>query len=85
MNYDPRLPPRAIPTAIPVETTPTVIEQTAKRYKVMQAVGALVMIAGFSSLFISDSPQFSARMILVGMMGTLIYAAGRLLAWWYHG
>jgi len=60
---------------------PVVIEQTAKRYKLIQLTGALVMVPAFI-LVLTGAIEIG----LVGLLlGLVVYLWGRTLAWWHHG
>lgn len=76
---------------------PTVIEQTAKKFKAAYVVGVLVLLAGMALLFGVTALVFNgmnygstqknlqwAGVILIGV-GTLECVIVRALAWWYHG
>ena len=85
--------PPPIPPSRPVvitENRPVVIEQTAKRYKLMQLAGCLAMMAGavIGAVGIASgepSPgQLIATFLSIGG-GLLCYIIGRFLAWWFHG
>lgn len=71
-----------------ISEKPVIIEQTAKRWKVIQLAGAGVCLVGIAltalaiSLF-SSPLAIAAAMICAGGLGTII--TGRTLAWWYHG
>lgn len=63
----------------------TTVEQTSKRWKGLQIIGAMLVIIGFPVIFTGfDSPgllTFGVVMMLVGLI-VVIYA--RAKAWWYH-
>ena len=67
---------------------PVIIEQTAKRWKVIQLAGAGVCLVGVAltalaiSLF-NSTLAIAAAVVCAGGVGTII--TGRTLAWWYHG
>ena len=76
-------------------TKPVQIEQTAKIWKFMQLLGALVMCicAGGCVVVIVNTPPARnpdsllpfAAFTLIGLFGMAIYIVGRICAWWRHG
>lgn len=56
-------------------------QQTAKRYKAAQLVGALCIAAGVVACT-ADQPGASFALIAVGFT---VYLVARLRAWWSHG
>lgn len=56
------------------------IQQTAKKYKLMQTIGMLLIVAGVAGMFFLA--LYSGAAVVLGI---LLYAAGRWLAWWHHG
>lgn len=56
------------------------IEATGKLWKAVQLVGALIVLASFPACLLMP-----AASVLVFLVGTLIFAGGRVSAWWYHG
>lgn len=70
------------------EEKPVLIEQTAKKWKKIQAAGmALVVIAAVLGVFAMRSQ--SEPLILSGLAtfvaGIVVYYVGDLAAWWHHG
>ena len=61
-------------------TTPHLIEQTAKRWKLVQLVGVLVACVGASLLWAWPWPARCAMLFVIAT-----YITGRMLAWWNHG
>ena len=75
------------------------IEQTAKRWKAMQAIGWALLLAGVAlmvliiwsihgdprslDLLLSDWRLWPGIVLMA--IGALTEAAGRFLAWWHHG
>jgi hypothetical protein len=64
---------------------PAQVEQTAKRWKGMQAVGAGIAAAGivWVATTIGDEPH-PASLALIGV-GLTIAIVGSIIAWWRHG
>lgn len=70
-----------------MERPVTTVQQTAKRYKAMQAIGVVVLIFGVvacsASTSTGDAPSGISLLMVFG--GLMLYLAGRVLAWWHHG
>lgn len=67
---------------------PRQIEQTAKRWKLLQAIGAMTMFVcavWFGLALGVESDDGAASASLVGVLGLIAYVLGRALAWWHHG
>ncbi len=67
---------------------PQVTEQTAKRWKLAQLVGVLLIVAGSVAGMIaaqSESATGSGFAVLAFLFGLPTWIAGRFGAWWYHG
>jgi hypothetical protein len=68
-----------------------VVEQTGKKWKAIQLLGALGAIAGtivtFRGLAPNDDGGQSAPTagFLILVAGLLVFLFGRLGGWWYHG
>ncbi len=62
-------------------TTTITIQQTAKKWKLLQLLGALAFAIGLLLGF------FSAAMIglVLACVGAAVYFVGKVAAWWYHG
>jgi len=75
--------PPPVPTAQP---TQVVIEVTGKKWKKIQLVSVLLIMAGMVSCMMSlsgkTSPAIPGLMVLAGFGG---YIYGRVGAWWHHG
>lgn len=56
-------------------------QQTAKRYKAMQLVGALMIVAGVVACSAGESRHSGWLWVL----GFLVWLGGRLRGWWHHG
>jgi RNA polymerase subunit RPABC4/transcription elongation factor Spt4 len=56
-------------------------QQTAKKYKVLQLVGVLVLL--FGVIVRAGTGEYWGT--AVAMLGLLLFVAGRLGAWWRHG
>lgn len=76
------------------ESKPVLIERTAKKYKFLQLVGAIICITGTFSCFMVGmynsytAPDGSfgapAKSLSVMIIGLAIYLLGRVGAWWHH-
>jgi hypothetical protein len=67
---------------------PQLVEQTAKRFKAVQAIGAGAAIGGGAGILIAarvDWPFLAGCSVIIASMGVLAYFIARVLAWWYHG
>lgn len=65
---------------------PVRVEQTAKKYKSMMAIGFVGCLVGFLlcfALFIADLTPIPGVVVLVGCLLLYLYAA--TAAWWNHG
>lgn len=68
--------------AVAIASAPVITTQaTGKGPKIAQLAGAMLIIAGVVACT-ADEREFSVPAIFVGF---LLYAAGRLSAWWHHG
>lgn len=59
---------------------PTTIQQTSKGWKAAQLIGVVLMcvaVVGFVSRAGWAAP--------LGLLGVVLYAGGRVGAWWHHG
>jgi len=77
---------------MPASPTPTTVELTAKRWKVMKLVGMLITFLGVFLLVGAGAlPETDGMpaMVAVGgvyiLVGPLIWITARVLAWWHHG
>lgn len=76
----------------PVENPkPVLIEQTAKKYKAMRAIGILILLAT-AVLAIASSDYFGVAeglttiLVAVGAgVGIIVFGVGVILSWWHHG
>jgi uncharacterized membrane protein len=79
-----------------VSKRPTVVEQTAKRWKAVQGLGCLGTLAGVVLIGIGiaaiDRTVAHQRMspaLVIGVVcivvGLPAYAFGRVGGWWFHG
>ncbi|HUP81600.1 MAG TPA: hypothetical protein VM260_23820 [Pirellula sp.] len=70
---------------------PVLIEQTAKKYKLIRGIGILIMI--LAAIFgAANSDQLGTTEGLgtiftaVGFVtGLLVFSIGTMLSWWHHG
>ena len=74
----------------PVGQRPVTTQQTAKRYKGLQLIGAIMVVSGITSVGVTISERSAeptGAMIgsLLFLFGFVIFLTGRLLAWWNHG
>jgi hypothetical protein len=60
---------------------PTTIEQTGKRWKLLEAGGAFLTLIAFAHLLSSDVE----KALLFGVPGLGLFFSARVGAWWYHG
>jgi len=76
---------------IPDDRRPVLIEQTAKKYKVIRAIGILIL---FVSVVIGvlSADQYGAGegwgtiLTAIGFgLGIIVFAVGVVLSWWHHG
>lgn len=64
------------------------IELTGKRFKLMQLLGVLGILLGGPGMFIGmqlNDQTIAVISFLALAIGVLLYPAGRVGAWWYHG
>lgn len=75
-------------TASPPATIPvTTIERTAKKWKAIQLVGAIIGLVGVTMFFVgigNNSGTLLGWGILVSTIGFAFSLYGRLSAWWHH-
>lgn len=72
---------------------PQLVELTAKRYKLMQLVGAILLLAALALIVPSisrvvDGEIYDTKFIIgmiVALVGGIVGVAGSALAWWHHG
>ena len=67
---------------------PQLIEATAKRFKLGQAVGVLLICLGAGTCGISSAGNSETGVgagIAILLSGVALYAASRFGAWWKHG
>jgi len=60
------------------------IQQTAKKWKALQAIGAVALIIGLVAMFAS-APDVTTAAIITTSAGLILYLVGRIAAWWHHG
>lgn len=73
------------------EQRPVLIEQSAKKYKLIRGVGILILLA--TAVFAAaNSDNFGTSdgiaTIVSGIgfvLGILVFGIGMLLTWWHHG
>jgi protein-S-isoprenylcysteine O-methyltransferase Ste14 len=67
------------------KTKPTIIEQTAKKWKGAQLVGVLLLLLGFmQSIVLMDPSRPSQTGPLLILIGLTLYLAAKAGAWWHH-
>jgi len=85
---------RACPCCAYPLGAPTLIEQTAKRWKSVQILGAVLMllglVLGLVFLYTTKVSDSSVRPVLACLVpflvaGVSVYVVGRVGAWWHHG
>lgn len=67
---------------------PTMIEQTAKPFKLTQVIGLVIFAAGFAlALFFGPNKSHAVFCTTwtVATIGIVTAVIGAGLAWWYHG
>lgn len=67
---------------------PVVIEQTAKKWKAIQAAGLVVVVIAAAILAVGmrlGSQAVTLTGVGVLIVGIGIHWAGRAIAWWHHG
>jgi hypothetical protein len=84
----------------PTIEKPQIIEQTAKKWKLLQLVGLLLTVVGglffVLTLFLLPPPAelgsgvrpiviMAAFAFIIFLAGLTIYTIGRTAAWWHHG
>lgn len=60
---------------------PMITEQTSKKWKLVQLAGFAMCLGGIGAGFAQHGP---AALLLI-LFGILVFALGRILAWWNHG
>jgi hypothetical protein len=66
------------------------IEQTSKKWKLVQIIGGILLSIGIIGLlFHQNLASETGFTFWLGVsfctLGVMIYAAGRIAAWWFHG
>jgi DNA-directed RNA polymerase subunit M/transcription elongation factor TFIIS len=65
------------------------IEQTGKRWKAVQFVGALVMLAGVICVLVACAGNLPVAVLVLGAVlatcGIVTFIIGRVGGWWFHG
>lgn len=72
----------------PLRGGATLIEQTAKNWKKVQAVGiVLMLLAPVSMLVIAYTSSADVFLAVVPLLvlGVVVHLVGRFGAWWHHG
>ncbi len=70
---------------------PVLIEQTAKKYKVIRAVGILILLlSAVVGIFTADEygagEGWRTAVTAAGcVIGIIIFGVGVVLSWWHHG
>jgi len=59
-------------------------QQTSKVWKAVQLAGFAMTIAGVV-MFFGESDGIKIGGVLLVLFGILVFAMGRILAWWFHG
>lgn len=67
------------------DNKPQPIELTPKYSKVMQAIGALLLLLGMVSCSMGASGDFRTATILFFSAGLALNISGRFFAWWDRG
>lgn len=68
-----------------------IVEQTAKRWKLLQFVGGVGVVIGASIVFLGimlkgpAAGVFFVVALSIMIPFSIIYYYGRIAAWWYHG
>ena len=70
---------------------PMLVEQTAKKYKAIRAVGILILLAS-AAIGVMTADEFGAgegwgtALTAIGCgVGILVFGTGVVLSWWHHG
>lgn len=67
---------------------PVVIEQTAKKWKAIQAAGLVVVVIA-AGIYVLGMRLESQGVMLTGVgvltIGIGVHWTGRAIAWWHHG
>jgi len=64
---------------------PIQIESTAKKWKLLQLIGVVIVLAGLGSCMMSlASEQGGAGSAVLFAIGMLFLAVGSFGAWWHH-
>src|SRR5688572_26286797 len=78
------VPPALAPTSVETRSGATVTTQaTGKTYKVIEVVGAGIFLLGLVSCAIAEG--LSGGSIALILLGSAVYIAGGIGAWWDHG
>lgn len=78
-------------TAEDQQQRPVLIEQTAKKHKLIRGVGILILtvtaiFAAANSDEFGTSAGFGTILSAIGfILGLLVLGVGILLSWWHHG
>ena len=70
---------------------PVLIEQTAKKHKLIRGIGIVIMIlaaifGAANSDQLGTTEGYGTIVTAVGFVtGLLVYFVGTLLSWWHHG
>lgn len=62
-------------------------QETAKRYKGMQLIGTAIICLGVVACVAAGQPGGASAPIWAGLfflVGSVVFALGRFLAWWNH-
>lgn len=71
-----------IAAAEPVLTT----QQTAKRFKGAEAIGAVVLMIGIVLLFLPGAESGTLGVgVLLSTVGIIVTLSAKIGAWWHHG
>ena len=72
-----------------------VTELTAKRYKLIQMIGVVLLLVGIVKVIVdigaSDGDSLagsgisSPMALSMTLLGLIVWIVGRMLAWWHHG
>lgn len=74
-------------------TQPVTTQSTGKKWKAMQAIGALMLCVGVLGAFLlgsetatSDGAMTASALAALGLpVGLVVWLVGRIAGWWYHG
>jgi len=71
--------------SIVVDKGQVTIEKTAKKWKLLQLIGAIMIVFGLLGSCSYANTDTSSNSLIFALIGFVIYICARIYAWWYHG